>query len=239
MAAEDISDVLQASRESIAYKTFTFSSSPDGDEGPDVLMGPDGRPVFVRTTGRSIAPRWPIPPRREPRLDVVTVINYTRHAPQHCDGTPAPGELVVEYDEDPGDRWTVTARQANPASEPFAPIFAALAGEVSLADAGRAIVARRQARGLRATASPPERADRETRVETPGAVQTLWIDERSFLPLRWSVSTPPAGQAASRATATPVDEDVFFVYDSSLEVHAPAGVAPPTCLDPRETTAPK
>jgi hypothetical protein len=210
LAAEEVADLLQATREAVAYKTLTLAVSPTDGAGVDVLMGSDGQPVFTRSRGgftfRNLIPV------QESHLDAVTITHYTRQAAQHCDdGAFGTGELVVEYVRS-GPGWTTAARELKAGDA--LPMFPALAGEVPLEDAGTGTVGNRQVRGLRAPWNP--------RGQTPGATQTLWIDERSLLPLRWSVVVPQ--------TASPTDAGMLFLYDSSIDVRAPEGIRAPDCV---------
>ena len=206
MTAPEIADVLQASREALGYASLRLSLTLAGS-GPDVLMAPDGRPIFFQE-----------------RTPGVRLTHYTRHAPQRCDGSFGPGELVVEY-EKRGNEWTASARQWRSASEPFGQIFAMLSGEVPLEDVGRAAIAGRQARALRAAWS------------APGAVQTLWVDEATFVPLRWAVSASTQPGAAAPAGTTPIESGIFFSYDNSIDLRPPDGILPPACLDPADDPA--
>ena len=237
LQAADIAQLLQAAREQIAYRSLKLSFFATGSPGSEILMDSDGRPVFVRSTGGfSVS----LGPGAQPqnRVDSVTLTYYTRQAARYCNGSLAPGEIVLDY-QNAGGGWTVSARHSTPAFEIFAPIFAALMGEVALEDGGRSTIADRPARGLRAPWSPPEIREAEQLPgggtaerrlipgpSVAGAVQTLWIDEQSFLPLRWSVTMP------APAAVTPIDYGVFFVYDRSIELHAPPGIEAPTCIEP-------
>jgi hypothetical protein len=241
--AADIAEVLQASREALGYASFRFSMTPD-DSGPEVLMAPDGRPLFLRTTDVSIVMWWSLQaqatPGRDARVEAVKLTHYTRHAIEYCDGAVGPGELVVEYEKRAGDEWMASLRQWRPASEPFAQIFAMLSGELPLEDAGRTTVAGRQARGLRAgwtaplhpeTDAPPRDRAGPSLVQPAEAVQTLWIDERTFLPLLWTVSESPRTVAANPAGVPFTGRGLFFAYDDTIDLRRPAGIDAPACLD--------
>ena len=56
LVAEEIAELLQASREALAYKSLRLSRSPTGTPGAEYLIGPDGRPVMIRAA--SDRPDW-------------------------------------------------------------------------------------------------------------------------------------------------------------------------------------
>ena len=56
---------------------------------------------------------------------------------------------------------------------------------------------------------------------------SLWIDTKSMLPIRSSVSMH-AG--ANEETAASADYGIFFMYDPSIRLVAPDGVTPPDCI---------
>jgi hypothetical protein len=207
--ADEIAELLQASREALAYKSLRLSRSPTGVPGAEYLIGPDGRPVMIRAA--SDRPDWRAftpGPRLEFQRDAIVITNYTRRAALHCDGVLSAEEMVVEY-RSAGDGWTVTARLADPI-ELGATVFAVLTGEASLADGGRRHIQQRQARGL-SGAWPPT-----------GTAQTLWIDEITLVPLLWQVAATQDPPAA--------DEGLYFVYDRSIDIRPPSNVAAPECL---------
>ena len=238
LTSGEIAQTLRASRDAAANRPFHVSPSPTGMPGPEMLLGSDGRPTFLRTTtgfGTSSG-----------QLNVVTFSHYTRQAAMYCDGTPAPGELVADY-ENLGGGWTVSVRHSVDGFEVLTPIFAALRGDVALADAGLAVIAGRMARGLRAPWSPPQPVTVEekfpdgssTRTLLPGgpmpadAAQTLWIDQQSLLPLRWSITM------TNPSTATRIDYGMFLVADDSIDLRPPVGIEPTTCIDPRPVRLPR
>ena len=236
----DVRDLVQASREALGYKSLRLSSAPTGLRGVDILMGSDGRPLFMRAA--STGPDWraftPGRDQTEPRTESVTITHYTRRAATRCDRTLTDDELVVEYRSD-GPGWNATTRLVGP-REFGTPIFRALAGEVTLTDAGRRMLLDRRTRALTAPWSPPElqtgtRPPRSIAGPalvpgggsgSPVATGTLSIDEHTLLPLRWSLTTAlPAG-----STSQPGEYDVHFVYDPGLTIGAPPGVDVPVCV---------
>jgi hypothetical protein len=209
LVPEEIAELLQASREALAYKSLRLSRSQTGSPGAEYLIGPDGRPVMVRAA--SDRPDWRAftpAPRLEFQRDAITITNYTRRAAHHCNGTLSAEEMVIEY-RSSGDGWTVTARLADQV-ELDASVFAVVTGETALEDAGRRRILDRPVRGLAGEWKPT------------GTTQTLWIDEITLLPLLWQV-------AATRDPAPP-DEGLYFVYDRSIDIRPPNGVAAPECL---------
>src|SRR5689334_17522145 len=86
----EISDLLQAAREAVAYRTLRLSMSPTGLPGPEVMMDSDGRPKFVYTLSGGIAQA---PGQRSVQTDVETFTHYTRQAARSCDGARVAGEL--------------------------------------------------------------------------------------------------------------------------------------------------
>jgi hypothetical protein len=209
LTAEEIVELLQASREALAYKSLRLSRSPTGTPGSEYLIGPDGRPVMIRAA--SDRPDWRAftpGPRLEFQRDAIVITNYTRRAALHCDGVLSAEELVVEY-RSAGDGWTVTARIADPI-ELGATVFAVLTGEASLEDGGRRRILDRRVRGLTSPWQPT------------GTTQTLWIDEVTLVPLLWQVATTQDRPAP--------DEGLYFVYDRSIDIRPPSNVAAPECL---------
>jgi len=242
---QQIAEVLQAAREEIAYRTLRLSFSPTRTTGPELLMDSDGRPKFVQTmsgvSGELASGGFATPSRQQPQpethVDVVTLTDYTRQAARYCDGSLAPGELVIEYRNVGGD-WSVSARRSLGRLEQLAPIFDTLTGDVPLSDAGHATMAGRPARHLTSPWRPQDNLIEERlpgggisqsgtiprEPVPPDATEHLWVDEQSMLPLRWSVTmTPPA--------ATPLDYGMFFVYDRSIDLRPWEDVQAPTCID--------
>jgi hypothetical protein len=136
--------------------------------------------------------------------DPSVLTEYTGRAARYCDdGSLATGELVVEYRYEDGE-WATTARVVRP-MEPGLALAALLSGDIHLEDAG--LTADRQARGFSSPPKPPE-------------TQTLFIDVRSALPLRWDV----AGDRGERLTRS-------VEYDRLLDLWPPRGVPIPECIE--------
>ena len=229
LTAEEIARVLTVTRAAAAGKNFHVSPSPTGTPGLELQVAADGGPVFTRATSGS----------------TTSLTHYTRRAATYCEGSPAPGELVVDY-ENRGGGWTATVRHSVDAIEVLSPITAALKGILPLEDAGRTVILGRAARGFGAPWRPEEiRVDEQLpgggtvgRRVIPGAPtppdarQTLWIDAESLLPARWAITlTEPS-------TKAPIDYGMFLVQDDRIDLQPPAGVTPPTCIDPRGPSRP-
>lgn len=136
--------------------------------------------------------------------DRSVVNEYTGRAARHCDdGALATGELAVEYRYEDGE-WTAAARLVGP-TEPGLAFAALLSGYIKLEDAG--LTADRRARGFRSSSKPPE-------------TQTLFVDVRSALPLRWEA----ADERGERLSYS-------IEYDSSLDLWPPRGVPVPECIE--------
>jgi hypothetical protein len=209
LGPEEIAELLQASREALAYKSLRLSRSPTGSPGAEYLIGPDGRPVMIRAS--SDRPDWrAFTPgaRLEFQRDAMTITNYTRRAAMRCDGTLSAEEMVIEY-RSSGDGWTATARLADPI-ELTATAFAVLTGDAPVEDGGRRLILERRARGLTGAWKPT------------GTTQTLWIDEVSIVPLLW--------QVAPTREPPPSEEGLYFVYDRSIDIRPPSNVVTPECL---------
>jgi hypothetical protein len=201
LSDDEIAEVLQATRESMAYKSLRLSASPEGEPGIEHLIGSDGRPLLIRSNG--ISADWRTlgqGVRLDFKGNIVSLTQYTRRAAARCDGTLTPDELVVEYRESanaPGG-WVATAH-VRTADDTGGPAFAALTGQISLQDAGRS-----------------QLAARRVRVLTDGN-QTWWIDEFRLVLSGWS---------PSRRT----EDARFLVYDQSIDIAPPKGVSVPDCV---------
>jgi len=147
-------------------------------------------------------------------VNVETLTHFTRQPGRSCDGPTTGGELAIEY-ENVGDGWTATARRSNDDFGELTPIFLTLEGRVRVTDAGSAVIAGRRVHGLRA--SPPDS-------NSPNAdVQTLWIDDDTHLPLRWSLTR-------SHSTSPPVEYGFFIVPDQTIDLRLPQRVQAPACI---------
>jgi len=201
LSDDEIGYVLRATREFMAYMYVRLSPSPDGEPGIEHLMGSDGRPLRIRSTGAGEA--WPTLTPGTPldfKRTAIILTHYTRRAASRCDGTIMPDELVVEYHEAPSapGGWTATAHVRAP-DDTGGPAFAAVTGELALKDAGRTQLGTRRVREL-----------------TDGA-QTWWIDEFKLLLVAWSPSRR-------------IDDVQYLVYFPERDIPVPQGVSVPDCV---------
>src|SRR5580765_6246523 len=97
----EITVVLAATRAALSGKTLRLSYVPNGP-GPEVLMGANGRPRFLRAvsgydyqsggvSGDGNGNRTQSQERGH--VDVVTFTEYTGRSAQKCDGTTLDAEL--------------------------------------------------------------------------------------------------------------------------------------------------
>ncbi|PYR42499.1 MAG: hypothetical protein DMF95_28195 [Acidobacteria bacterium] len=234
----EIASVLEAARHAIDGRTCRLSYQPGGP-GPEVLMGSNGRPRFVRAVSgfNSIAgSMWTstsssgsvstVQPPQETHVDVVSFTEYTNAPARSCGGATLGGELVIEYERHSLDnQWTVKARTRT-SQELATPIFDILAGATPVESGGRRQIGERPARSLVAPWPLPSDAQPASPLP-PGVTQSLWIDTDSLLPLRWSISMPAM---SGRGMPAIPDYGLSFTYDPSLDVRPPDGVARPDCV---------
>lgn len=207
----EVSAVLDASRHALDGRTFRISYQPDGP-GPDVLMGPDGRPRYIRATSGNSG-----------QADVVTFLHYTRTPARMCGGTSEPGELVLEY-ENAGRGWSVKSRSRR-ASEINGAAFDMLAGAHPVTAGPAQRIGDRPARPLIAPYKLPEGA---IGGPPPGTMMSLWLDTDTLLPVRWSLTIP-----ASRELGIPAglpEFGVVFTYREGIDLHPPTEVPAPDCI---------
>ena len=230
----EIAIVLAAAREAISGKTCRLSYQPNGP-GPELLMGTDGRPRFMRAVsgynegagsvqfdgnGNGILS----PPGRH--VEVVTFTEYTRRAAIKCDGTPLRDELVIEYEHKSTDeRWTAKTRTRN-RMEVLAPVFNMLTGTTPVESGSRRSFGDRVGRALAAPWELPAGAQPGGPLPA-GVTQSLWIDTVSMLPLRWSLSMPAMPE---RGVPAIPDYGMSFTYDASLDLQPPDAVLATDCV---------
>jgi hypothetical protein len=238
----EIITVLKASREALAGKTIRVSWL-SGAHGPDVLMGPDGRPKMIRATygieggrvGGTVPGTFVAPPATSWRDDVTSIVDYTGRPAKRCDGSFEDGEMVIEYERRSSTKtWTATARrrQASADVPGIAAAFEMLHGAMAIALGERSVIDGREARALVASSLPSsgafDRAPLLTGDPRPNVhhdavptrtTQLLCIDTTSLLPLRWEV--------AGRSGSAP--RGFTFLYES-IDLQLPAGVDPPDCI---------
>ena len=238
----EIGTILSASRKALTAKTFRLASLPLG-QGPEVLMGRAGLPKIVRwagaieggtvggvVSGSGVASR---PAETRWRRQFISIVEYTGRPARHCNGSADEGELVVEYRQGlETQAWTTMARQRQAwdfGGPGIAPIFEMLQGAVPVTSGERRRFRDRSARAFtspwaRPAPSPPPTLTGDPIPNVRGepapneAVQSLWIDIDSLLPLRWEVSEHGL---------------LRFGFDfsySSIDLRPPAGVPAPECI---------
>lgn len=221
----EIAAVLAATRVALSGKACRLSYVPNGP-GPDVLMGANGRPRFVRAIsgydygsgggGDGSGNRTQF--HQSGHVDVDTFTEYTGRSARKCDGTPLDDELVIEYEhKSTDDRWTVKARTRT-LLEFAAPVFDMLAGITPVESGNRRSFDDRVGRALVAPWKLPAGALSSAPLPA-GARQSIWIDTVSMLPLRWSISMP----------AMP-EYGLSFTYDSSLDLRPPDAILSTDCV---------
>ncbi len=230
--------VLEGVRTAAAGKTFRLAFVAGGS-GFDILMGPNGRPRFVRTTSaydmfvvagsassRSDGSSAQSQKQQGGHVDLITLTEYTGQRARECDGSVRDGELVIVYEHrSTDDQWTASAH-ARGAIEPLSPVFDMLDGTIAAQAGALRDMNGRTARALAA----PWALHAGARPAGPlpaGMTQSLWIDTTSMLPLRWSVEAPAT---TGRWMPTIPDYGLFFTADPRLDLHRPDGLSPPDCV---------
>jgi hypothetical protein len=207
----EVAVVLAATRAAVSGKTFRLSYVPNGF-GPEVLMGANGRPRFLRAISGYDYQSGGLgvdrngnrtQSQQSGHVDVVTFTEYTGRSARKCDGTSLDDELVIEYEhKSTDDRWTVKARTRT-LLEVAAPVFDMLAGITPVESGSRRSFDDRIGRALVAPWKLPSGAQSSGPLPA-GVNQSIWIDIVSMLPLRWSISmpaTPERGIPPFRITA--------------------------------------
>jgi len=242
----EIAGVLAASQRAMAGKTFRLSYNGRG-QGTEILMGRNGIPRRIRSAGSilggvvgGVAPGSTEPSRTMTtwRLDYITITDYTGRPARHCNGSADQGDLVVDYRlESSSVSWKVTPRRRDArdfGGPGLAPLFELLQGAGSITSSELKLGAGRLARALVAPWMPLRRSV-ETEVMQMGdptpnlrgdplpgeamqSLQSLWIDSRTLLPVRWDVS-----ERGGRVS-------VFDFDYSPLDVRLPPSVRQPDCL---------
>lgn len=233
----EIAHVLGASRQALAGRTLRLPPLSGGD-GAEILMGGNGRPKIERSVSAVVGaivpgmtpPGSPGPAATEVHMETV-VMEHTGRPARHCDGSVEPGEMLADYRLD-GSTWRATARPQRPAGYGTGAVFAMLQDSADVTSGERGNILGRSARAFVSPwrpapdphAQPPLLAGDpapNVRGEPPpgeDAVQTLWIDMDSLLPLRWERS-----KRGSRL------EGYDFRYET-IDVRTPAGVSRPACI---------
>ena len=230
----EIAVVLAAARAALSGKTLRLSYVPNGP-GPEVLMGANGRPRFLRAvsgydyqSGAVSADGSGNRTQSQQRghVDVITFTEYTGRSAHKCDGTALDAELVLEYEHKSiDDRWTVKARTRT-FMEFAAPVFDMLAGTTPVESGNRRSFDDRVGRAMVAPWKPPPGAQPGGPLPA-GVSQSIWIDTVSMLPLRWAISMPAVPER--NIPAIP-DYGLSFTYDSSLVLQPPDAILSTDCV---------
>jgi len=241
LTTTEIATVLDASRQALTAKTFRVSFPPRG-QGPEVLMGPAGRPKVIRTTygiEGGVVSRTPGGATSSTESlwheDFISIVDSTDRPARRCDGLTEEGEMVIEYVlRSTTNAWTATARRrsAREVGGPgIAPMFEMLLGAAPVTSGERRQIGGRWARAFVSSWTPPPAPKSQAPILTGDpmpnvagdpaphdATQSLWIDTASLLPLRWEVST--------RGMLT----HGFNITYESIDLRPPAGVDAPECI---------
>ena len=246
LTTAEIAVVLGASQRALAGKTFRLAPFRGG-QGPDVLMGRNGAPRRVRwsfsiiagTVGGTVSGSHESQPLAGTiwREEFTIVTDYTGRSAHECNAAIGNGELVVEYRSDASGRlWTATPRLRD--NRDFggigiSTIFEMLQGVGPIASGERKQIDGRTVRAFvsawtspaHSAAEPPvlvgdpiPNAQGEPVQPVPhDAVQTLWIDTRTLLPVRWEVFE--GGRTGF----------VFNFNYTSIDLRLPKAVKPRDC----------
>lgn len=230
LTSDELETVVGGIRRALAGATVRLVQRDMNDR--EILFGPGGTPQFVRYsyTGERVASvTGEHPGNRRPNTAppgrFVRLIEYSGLGARYCDGAPASGGLVVEYTQNVETRrWNVRATEQDFRDAWAVLQLQMLATPSSLKISDIRNVGRNIDRGLVAP-SPLSTANRALISGDPAPnpaefqpVETLWIDARSLMPVRWEVSQREAVVSAAD-----------FVY-VPLTIARPAGVELPTCI---------
>jgi len=221
----EIAVVLAASRAAISGKTCRMAYGPNGP-GPEVLMGANGRPRFMRAVSGYNYSSAAVgadgnangtQSQQSGHVDVVSFTDYTGRSARRCDGTALDDELVIEYEHKSTDnRWMVKARTRT-LMEFAAPVFDILAGITPVESGSLRSFDDRIGRALVAPWKLPPGVQPGGPLPA-GVNQSIWIDMVTLLPLRWSMSMPAMPE---RGVPAIPDYGLSFTYDASLDLRPP------------------
>jgi hypothetical protein len=239
----EIAIVLRAAQEAMDGKTFRLSFE-NSDSAIRVLVGPGGRPRLAQMNSgmihgivAGIAPGAKTPPPSMTwREDITTILDYTGLPARGCDGSAEAGEMVIEYTRRGTAEWRVTARRQTSRDAGASHAFAMLRGAEPAVSGERRQIGTGWARAIVAPWTAP--GDQRARVVEPtpligdptpnaagepfpnDATQSLWIDTRTLLPLRWEVTKPDPSRVIMAG---------LFIYES-FDLRPPAGIEAPGCV---------
>ncbi len=243
LSSAEIAVVLGVSQRAIAGKTFRLVSGRGGT-GTDVLMGGKGVPRRIRASGSIIggavggvvsgSNESSRPAGTTWRRDYITITDYTGRTVRDCTWARKAGELVVEYEFDYSNPvWKAKTRWRRPRDfghVGIAPVFEMLQDIGTITSGELEQIGGHSARAFVSARTPLARSSIEPPVligdpipnvpfeSTPDeAVQTLWIDTRTLLPVHWEVS--------ERGYRSGYD----FNF-RSLDLRLPKGVKPRDCV---------
>lgn len=217
----EVNAVLGASREAITNRTFVLSYLGQND-GLQILMREDGWPRFVRGEGGLRGGVVGGPPGTPATITewsdyFIHISEYTGAPARRCDGSTAPGELVITYTHARStDTWT--ARAGTKGGVPICnPVFDVLAGRLPTVSDETTQMDGQTVRGFTARFSCASGTYGLGESPTQ-ASQTVFIDADSLLPVRWQVAIGP------KVTDTRV-----LIY-KPLDLRPPDGVEAPQCI---------
>ena len=241
LTPSEIAAVLNASQRAIAGRTLRLLRGRSTVGGIEVLMGRLGRPRLIHMSGvveggivygmasGAVGPAPPPPTHYVEKR--TTIIDYTARPARRCDGSAMAGELVVRYEYHGAiDAWTATAHAetVETGMVMWTHPFRMLSGVTPVTSGERKPIDGRWARGFVARWTPPHGGPQQ--VELTGdplpnvigarapwvPIQTLWIDTKSLLPVRWETSD--------------LGDDYTLTYER-LDPRPPAGVRAPDCIN--------
>ena len=232
ISGEEIVRLLQASRAAVNHHSFHVVPMPkvgSSDITLDVQMGPAGWPRYLH----------------EADIGGSSFLDFTGKRAKSCAGAILEGEFVVDYITEnevglnpvdvqtstpdqsvrgaAGSRVTIQAHVRD-SYELLAQVFEMYAGDSTLIDGRRAVVAGHDARALitRHKLRPTEHLPGG--LPYPPEIQDwLWIDTDSLFFVQWEV----------RNAGTPTDYGYVFREDTVLDLRPPKfpdGVTIPTCV---------
>jgi hypothetical protein len=261
LTSAEIAAVLGASRDALAGKTLRLSSSPVRP-ATEVIMGRMGQPrrvrIFSGAEGGTVGPAVPgsgAPMNKTRwREDRITIVDYTGRPAVSCGGSPAQGEMVIEYTqrrsiqltaagtsaratETEPPVWKVSARkraERELGGAGITPLFEMLQGGGVVSSAEHREIGSRQARALVA----PWNATQRPHPGKPVPVTGDPIPNVQGEPRPRAEVTPTQWLWIDTASLLPLRWDVSGADASwyvnvgfeSFDLEPPAGVDVPECI---------